>query len=86
MLHAMFSDFARGFSVDGVHLTAAEWKVILVVYFRLALAEAEGYPIPEAKPPESTSKMDVERMGNLIEYVLYLSAQLGIEISEKTCE
>lgn len=81
-LHAMFSDFARGFSFEGVRLTAAEWKIILVVYHRLALAEAEGFPIPEAGAPESTSLMDVDRMNSLIEYCYFIGAQIGVNFPE----
>jgi hypothetical protein len=78
--HALMGDFARQFSHEGVHLTAAEWKLAFCCYFEAALAEADGR---EAKPiplPESTSKMDVDRMNNLLEYVLFISAQLGLNI------
>lgn len=80
--HAMLGDFARSWSHDGVRLTAAEWKITLVVYHRLALAEAEGFPIPEAAVPESTSMMDVDRMNNLIEYCYFIGAQIGVNFSE----
>lgn len=80
--HALFSDFARSWSCEGVRLTAAEWKIVLCSYHEAALAEADGR---EAKPiplPESTSKMDVTRMDNFIEYIKYIGAHLGVEFNE----
>lgn len=80
--HSIIGDFARSWQYEGMHLSAAEWKIALVVFFRLSLAEAEGYPIPEAKAPESTAKMDVDRMNNLIEFCYWIGAQIGVEFTE----
>ena len=80
--HALLSDFARSWSHEGVHLTAAEFKIILCSYFNAALAEADGLEMRDISLPESTSKMDVDRMNNFIEYVLYISATLGVELSD----
>jgi len=82
MAHALFSDLARGFSFEGVHLNAAEWKIITCSYFEAALAEADGREVCDIPLPESTSKMDVDRMNNFLEYVLFIGAQLGVEFSD----
>lgn len=80
--HAMFSDFARSWSLDGVRLTAAEWKVVFTSYFEFALAKADGREPKPIPLPESTSKMDVARMDNFIEYIKYIGAHLGVEFNE----
>lgn len=80
--HAMMGDFARQFSHKGVRLTAAEWKTIFCCYLNFALAEADGLEVREIPLPESTSKMDADRMGNLIEYACFISAQMGIDLSD----
>ena len=78
----MFGDFARSFDHEGIHLTAAEWKIALVVFFPLALAQADGQPIPEAAAPEPTSKMDIERMGCLIEFCYFIGTQIGVTFAD----
>jgi hypothetical protein len=75
------ADFARSWSHDGVHLTAAEWKIIICSYFEAALAEADGREVQDISLPESSSQMDVSRMDNMLEYCCFLGAQLGIELS-----
>ena len=80
--HALMADFARSWSHDGVHLTAAEWKIIICSYFEAALAEADGRKVQDIPLPESTSKMDVSRMDCMLEYVLFLGACLGINFSD----
>jgi hypothetical protein len=81
-LHAMFSDFARGFSFEGVHLTAAEFKIIMCSYFNAALAEADGLEVRDIPLPESTSKMDVSRADNFIEYCYFIGEHLGVVFSD----
>lgn len=78
----MLGDFARQWSHEGVRLTAAEFKIIICSYFEAALAEADGREVRTIPLPESTSKMDVDRMNNLLEYVLYLGCHMGVEFSE----
>ena len=78
----MFSDFARQFSHEGVHLTAAEFKLIFCCYFNAALAEADGLEVRDIPLPESTSKMDSDRMNNFIEYICFIGAQMGVDLSE----
>lgn len=81
--HAMFSDFARSWSCEGVRLTAAEWKIVLTSYFEAAIAESDGREPKPIPLPESTSKMDVARMDNFIEYIKYIGAHLGVEFQEE---
>lgn len=81
-IHAMFGDFARQFSHEGVHLTAAEWKMIFCSYFHFALCEADGLEVRDIPLPESTSKMDSDRMNNFIEYMSFIAAQMGIDLAE----
>ena len=80
--HAMMGDLARQWSHEGVHLTAVEFKTILCCYFHFALCEADGIEARDIPLPESTSKMDADRMGNLIEYACFISAQMGIDLSD----
>lgn len=80
--HALLGDLARLWSHEGVHLTAAEWKMIFCSYFNFALAEADGLEVRDLPLPESTSKMDVDRMANFIEYVLFISTHLGVDLSD----
>lgn len=80
-IHAMLADFARLWSHDGVHLTPAEFKIILCSYFNAALAEADGLEVRDIPLPESTSKMDVDRMNNFIEYVCYIAVSMGVDLS-----
>lgn len=81
--HALFGDFARSWAYEGVRLTAAEVKIIFTSYFEFALAESDGREAKEIPLPESTSKMDVTRMDNFIEYIKYIGAQLGVEFQEE---
>jgi hypothetical protein len=83
IVHALFGDFARSWAYEGVRLTAAEWKIILCSYHEAALAESDGRPAKPIPLPESTSKMDVARMDNFIEYIKYIGAQLGVEFQEE---
>lgn len=78
--HALFGELARGFSHEGVHLTTADWKLVFCCYFEAALSEADGREVANIQLPESTSNMDVDRMNNFLEYVLFISAQLGLNI------
>jgi hypothetical protein len=82
LVHALFGELARGFSFEGVHLTAAEWKIILCSYFNAALAEADGLEARDIPLPESTSKMDVSRADNFIEYCYYIGEHLGVIFSD----
>jgi len=82
IFHSIMGDFARSFAHEGVRLTAAEWKTLLVVFFPLALAEADGAPIPHATAPESTSKMDVDRMSCLIEYCYFIGTRFGVTFAD----
>lgn len=79
--HALMANFSRSWSHEGIHLTAAEWKVITCGYFEAALAEADGREVQDIPLPESTSKMDVSRMDCLLEYCCFLGAHLGINFS-----
>jgi len=78
----MLGDFARQWSHEGIHLTAAEFKIIICGYFEAALAESDGREAKAIPLPESTSKMDVDRFNNLLEYCHYLGCHMGIIFSE----
>lgn len=78
--HALIGDFARQWSHEGVHLTAAEWKLTFCCYFETALAEADGRDVKPIPLPESTSKMDVERMNNMLEYICFIGAKMGLDV------
>lgn len=80
--HAMMGDFARQWSHDGVHLTAAEFKTIFCCYFHFALCEADGLEVRDIPLPESTSKMDSDRMNNLLEYCGFIASHMGVDLSE----
>lgn len=74
-VHALITALARHF--PGVD--ASELKIALCVYFPLFLAEADGRPMPEPGAPESTSAMTPARCGELIECLLWLGAELGVQ-------
>lgn len=76
--HALFGDFARAFPGT----TAAQWKVALLCLFPAFLAEANGEPIPPPAPRESTLEMDAYRMNELIEFCLWLGAEIGVEFKD----
>lgn len=81
-MHALLGDFARSWSHEGVRLTAAEWKIILCSYFEAALAEADGRAPQDIPLPESTSQMDSSRMNNMLEYLQWIGAEIGVIFSE----
>lgn len=81
-LHGLLGDFARSWSHEGVRLTAAEWKIITASYFEAALAESEGRAPQDIPLPESTSRMDSSRMNNMIEYLQWIGAEIGVIFSE----
>lgn len=76
--HALFGDFARSFPGT----TAAQWKIALCCLFPAFLAEAEGREIPPPAPRESTLEMDGARMNELIECMLWLGAEVGVEFRD----
>lgn len=78
----MIGDFAQQWTHEGIRLTAVEWKIIICSYFEAALAEADGREVQDIRLPESTSKMDVSRMDNMIEYIHRLGAHMGINFTE----
>jgi hypothetical protein len=82
LVHALFGELARGFSFESAHLTAAEWKIVLCSYFEAALAEADGRDVRDIPLPESTSKMDVSRADNFIEYLYFTGEHLGVIFSD----
>lgn len=82
LMHALFGELARGFSHEGVHLTAAEFKIILCSYFNAALAEADGLEVRDIPLPEPTSKMDMSRSDNFIEYCYYIGEHIGVVFSD----
>ena len=79
--HALLGDFARSWSHEGVRLTASEWKIILCSYFEAALAEADGRAPQDIPLPESTSQMDSSRMNNMLEYLQWIGAEIGVIFS-----
>jgi len=81
-MHALLGDFARSWSHEGVRLTAAEWKAIHCTLFACFLAECEGQAIPIPHGPESTSQMDSSRMNNMLEYLQWIGAEIGVIFSE----
>jgi hypothetical protein len=80
--HALLGDFALSWSHEGVHLTAADWKLVACCYFHFALCEADGLEVRDIPLPESTSKMDVDRMNNFLEWLLFIGAQMGVSFTE----
>lgn len=81
-IHALIGDFARSWHHEGVYLTSAEFKIILCSYFEAALAEADGRAVSDIPLPEKTSRMDVSRADNFIEFMLWLGCNMGVSFSD----
>lgn len=77
-LHALYGDYARAFPGT----TSAQWKEVLGSLYPAFLAEAEGRPIPEPAPRESTLAMSGHTMNDVIEFAQWLGCCIGVEFPE----
>jgi len=77
LLHALIGDFARHFSIS-TNIS----KEILVLYYPLFKAEAEGFSIPEFSDRLSTSSIDTSTANELIEFLYWIGVELGVKFKD----